>query len=160
MHSTLRPLDPALDYPGLASLLNQVQVEPVTVAILHEGDQRAARERIIQRQIVVTDDGQVIGYSLVVHEPWSQAGGFYLWVAVDTSWRKQGLGALLYADALRFAQGQEATVIESRVREDHAEGLRFAEQRGFTMDRHLFESVLDLSTFDEQRFAGVISVSC
>lgn len=42
------------------------------------------------------------------------------------------------------------------MREDCAEGLRFAEQRGFAVNRHLFESAIDLATFDESPFAGLV----
>lgn len=85
-----------------------------------------------------------------------QAGRFYLWVVVDPAWRQRGIGARLYDDALDFAISQGATLLDSDVREGHRESLHFAERRGFTIDRHMFESVIDLNTFDESRFEGLL----
>jgi RimJ/RimL family protein N-acetyltransferase len=42
------------------------------------------------------------------------------------------------------------------VRDDQPDWLRFAQNRGFTIRRHLFESTIDLSTFDERPFTGII----
>ncbi len=42
------------------------------------------------------------------------------------------------------------------MRDHNPAWLRFAQVRGFQIDRHIFESTLDLATFDESRFAGVI----
>jgi GNAT superfamily N-acetyltransferase len=84
-------------------------------------------------------------------------GEFYLWVTADAGWRGQGVGTALYDDLLRFVRMHSADLLFSETRETCAEGLAFAQQRGFVVDRHFFESVLDLHTFDERRFAGIIA---
>src|SRR5579871_6796932 len=70
--------------------------------------------------------------------------------------KRPGIGALLYQDALQFCQAQGATRLQGMLRDNCAPCLRFAEQRGFRIERHRFESTLDLATFDESRFAGHI----
>jgi GNAT superfamily N-acetyltransferase len=62
----------------------------------------------------------------------------------------------LYETALACAGDDGATLVTSEVREGDAPSSRFAETRGFQIDRHLFESQLDLQAFDEALFAGVV----
>jgi GNAT superfamily N-acetyltransferase len=75
---------------------------------------------------------------------------------VNPPHRNQGIGRVLYDDALRFAQDHGATVLLSSVNESHPEGLHFAERQGFTIERREFESTLDVQSFDERRFDSVI----
>jgi hypothetical protein len=42
------------------------------------------------------------------------------------------------------------------VHEDAPDALRFAQKRGFQMEFHAFESTIDLTTFDEKRFAPLL----
>ena len=152
----LRSVEPETDFLRVAELLNQVGSEPVTSAMLHESESRRPPGQIRRRMAVVNEDGVIVGYSVVRHAPHMQAGRFYLWVVVDPTWRNHGIGARLYDDALDFALSQGATLLDSDVREEHRESLRFAVSRGFTIDRHMFESVIDLKTFDESRFEGIV----
>jgi GNAT superfamily N-acetyltransferase len=86
-------------------------------------------------------------------------GRYSLSVVVDPAVRKRGIGTLLYGNALRWAQEQGTTSLESEVRDNCPACLRFAQQHGFAVDRHIFESVLDLSAFDAERFAGVVEAA-
>lgn len=148
----LRSVEPEADFLRVAELLNQVGSEPVTSAMLHESESRRPPGQIRRRIAAVDEAGFIAGYSVVRHAPHTQAGRFYLWVVVDPACRNRGFGARLYDDALDFALSQGATLLDSDVREGHPESLRFAKKRGFTIDRHMFESVIDLKTFDESRF--------
>jgi RimJ/RimL family protein N-acetyltransferase len=42
------------------------------------------------------------------------------------------------------------------VRDDQPGYLRFAQNRGFALRRHMFESTIDLAAFDENQFAGLV----
>jgi GNAT superfamily N-acetyltransferase len=74
---------------------------------------------------------------------------FWLHIAVDQTARGQGLGTRLYANVARFARERGATVFRAEARDALPEGLRFAERKGFVVERHIFESTLDLAAFDE-----------
>lgn len=144
------------DFARVAELKSATQPEPVTEANVLEWERRVLEGQIRRRMVAVAARGQVVGYSVVQHFRSMGEGRFYLWVTVDPQQRRSGIGGQLYANALDFALGHGATELESEVREDDAAGVRFARQRGWSVNRHMFESVLDLAAFDESRFAGLV----
>jgi ribosomal protein S18 acetylase RimI-like enzyme len=144
------------DFARVADLLSATQPEPVTEADLIEWERRKLAGQIRRRCVAGDATGQIAGYSIVQHTQSMGEGRFYLWVTVDPTRRCSGIGAQVYDDALAFALAQGATVLESEVREESSEGLRFAQQRDFAINRRLFESAIDLETFDESPFAGLL----
>src|SRR5205823_14174037 len=73
---------------------------------------------------------------------------------VDPPARRQGIGTALYAALAAFLQEQGAARVDARIRDDEPDSLRFAEERGFRMAHHAFESILELERFDPTPFAG------
>lgn len=157
MPVNLRPIAPATDFPRMAEILNTARPEPLTAQILHEWEAQAPADLVRQRTAAVDETGRIVGVGRAQREPWMKPGRFWLSVVVDPGQRRQGVGALLYDDALRFAREHGATGLEGEARDDCPECLRFAERRGFKVDRHLFESTLDLATFDAAPFAGIVA---
>lgn len=156
MDIKLRPVNPETDFPRLAEIINQFEPISVTAERLHEWEANRPEGQLRQRHAAVDQAGYVVGFGEAVHQPWEQAGRFWVEVAVDSALARQGIGTQLYADAWQFAQQQGVTKAKSAVRDNCAHCLRFAEQRGFVIDRHIFDSTLALDTFDEQPFAGTI----
>ena len=152
----IRPARPETDIAGIAAVVNAFESPPVPLEIVQEWFTQTAPGRITQRLVAVDTKDAVIGYSVVFHAPWSPDHHFYVWVGVDPTWRGQGIGTALYADALAFLQAQRATHLTSEVLDNEPISLDFAQRRGFTRDRHHFASVLDLSTFDETPYQSVI----
>lgn len=152
----LRPLDPALDFPRVADLFSQAEPEPTTVDELIERENAAPEGLIRQRLVAVDDAGVVVGYCASASWPWEVAGKFWITVLVDSAGRRKGLGSQLYAAALQFAREHDAVRLLTEVRDSLPEALALAERRGFCVDRHLFESALDLASFDERPFAGIV----
>ena len=150
----LRPLHPQTDFPRLAELRSAGEPEPITIEQIAEWETQAPEGQIRQRVVVLDAQGQIIGFNDAGRDPWMPPGLFDVEVMVDPAWRQQGIGTLLYQDALQFSQAQGAAQLRGQVRDDCAPGLRFAERQGFSVERHRFESTLDLATFDERRFAG------
>lgn len=144
------------DFARVAELISATQPEPVTEATVLEWDRRVLEEQVRRRTVAVAEPGQVVGYGVVQHSRSMAEGRFYLWVTVDPTWRRHGIGAQLYDNALDFSSRHGAVLLESEAREDNADGVRFARQRGFAVNRHIFESVIDLAAFDEIRFAGLV----
>jgi GNAT superfamily N-acetyltransferase len=159
MSIIVRTAIPEQDYSQLAPLLNSSSVwdaAPVTAATLHEWDAQMSKGQITRRSIAVTETGESVGYAEATYLPWKPVGHFWLWVMVHPTRRKQGIGKVLYEDALQFAQTNGATHLTSSVRDTEAEALHFAEQRNFNLERHQFQSTLALKSFDENHFAGII----
>ena len=152
----IREADPRTDYRRVAELLSLVETHPITEAMLHEWDARKSEGQIRRRSVATTPDGAIVAYSGVLHESWKPTGWFLVWVMVDPTMRRQGIGAQVYDDALQFASQHRAQVLESEVCDDDPAALHFAQQRGFEIERHVYHSILPLTDFDDRPFAGVI----
>jgi RimJ/RimL family protein N-acetyltransferase len=155
----IRQAEPAADFPRIAELLSSHEPEPVTAEQLWEWERRMSADRIRRRLVAVASDGAIVGYGYIDHETWMRPGRFELWALVDPARRGAGIGAALYDHAQQLAVAHGATSFGSEVRDDDPASLRFAERRGFRIDGHTFESILDLTAFDDQRFAGAIEVA-
>lgn len=152
----IRPANPETDFPRIAELLTQTEIESITAELVHEDENRQVAGKIRRRLVAVTDAQQIVGYAYTVHYPSQPTGLFHLVVAVEPGFRGLGAGAALYQEIAHFAQGQGATQLKAEVREHDPDSRRFAEARGFILDYYVFESALDLATFDESRFDGLI----
>jgi GNAT superfamily N-acetyltransferase len=152
----LQQLNTQTDFPRIAELYNTSNPEPITAEQLQEWEAQYPQGQILHRVVAVNKHGQIVGYNDAGRDPWMPSGLFDLIVRVDPDWRSQGVGTLLYQDALHFCQTQGATRLQGQVRDNCDACLGFAQRRGFQITRHAFESTLDVATFDENRFAGHI----
>ena len=153
---TFRPLNMETDAADMARLYSFTTVEPITEATardwwtLHKDEVRITT-------LALDKNNQAIGYWDVDRETWMKPGRFYSKVIVAPDVRNHGLGTQMYEDALRAARNHGATHLESSVREDDPASVRFAEQRGFKIEYHTFESTLDLEAFDDHRFDDLLA---
>jgi GNAT superfamily N-acetyltransferase len=154
----IRPANPECDYPRIVALFNMDEPEPYTVDQLKHWlrDEPGRMYRIMVAANEAAGD-DVIGYSEVVRQKWDAPGQFAIWIGVYPQWRGQGIGSALYAEAEAFALAQGAANLKTDTRENDAAALRFLTKRGFAIDRHLFESTLDLEGFDEAPFSACIA---
>ncbi len=152
----IRAAIPGKDFAQLAPILTELGSEPVDEATLHEWEQNMPPGRIRRRAVAVTGSGQVIGYGVTNHNAWQEDSRFFIWIGVPTEYQGQGLGGRLYDDALQFALDKGAALLDSEVRDSEPHSLRFAEKRGYQIDRHVFESVIELKGFDERPYDGLI----
>lgn len=155
MPLTLRELTPA-DDPRRADLLNLAAAEPVTAADLADWRRAEDPRRITYRVGAEDKTGWIAGYAHVLRDPWLEAGSFWTHVAVDPTARRRGVGTMLFEAVRDFARAHGATRYHAEARDSLPEALVFAERCGFAVERHIFESTLDLAAFDEARFAGAI----
>lgn len=155
----LQPLNPHRDFPSIAALRNTVDPEPITAEQLQEWEEKIPQGQIRHRMVAVDDHGHLLGFNDTGWDPWMAPGLFDIRVLVGPTWRRQGIGTLLYEDALQFSRTQGATLFQARVREQEHDSFHFAQHRGFVVQRHVFESRLDLTTFDEHRFVGALEAA-
>jgi GNAT superfamily N-acetyltransferase len=145
---TLRP-ERDEDYARVAGLLSIGYAEPVDAEQVREWREHEPEGRIGYHVVAEDAAGNVTGCAHALHDTWNVPGLFWLHVAVDQTARGQGFGTRLYADVARFAREHGATAFRAEARDALPEGLRFAERQGFAVERHIFESTLDLTAFDE-----------
>ena len=147
------------DLHGIARVCKACEPSPNPVSIdqVRSWFQYNPPERISLRLVAVDENETVAGYSVIVHDVWTPAQHFYVWLGVDPADRCQGTGSALWEASLDFLQGQGATRLASEVLDHDPVGLAFAKRRGFSIDRHLFDSSLDLAVFDESPFLPAIT---
>lgn len=153
--ATFRPMNIGTDAAEMARLYSYTVVEPITPETAREW--WTLREGEIRVTVLAENEHGAIGYWDVGRETWMKPGRFYLRVVVMPEARGRGLGTQMYEAALRTACEHGATHIESRVYETDSASLKFAEARGFTIVHHNFTSTLDLTSFDEHLFDGLMT---
>lgn len=151
----IREANPQGDYDAAARLISQYQNQAITGDDIREWDERRMEGMIRRRTVAVTETGQIVGCSTMMHESWDPAGKFYVWLCTDAAATGQGIGSQLYDDALTFCGAHGATQLTSQVNDNDPISQAFAQRRGFHQDRHIFESVIQLTEFDETPFAHI-----
>lgn len=138
----MRPFAPETDAAALAALVTATGPEPLSEADIRAWLAGANPQTVFSA--VIADDG--LAYADVYRQPWHPEGEYAGRVLVAPSRRGQGLGTELFGHVVDFASGHGGTLLTGRVRENDADGRRFAERHGFTVRQHKFESIVDLST--------------
>lgn len=166
----IRPVRVPDDYSRMAELFTFDQPEPVTEEHLAEEDSRIpeppAQARYDEQgklishcrsRLMITDEKDyAAGYAQIWRAPWSPPGWMIGYVLVDAAYRGEGLGQRLLEAIEGIAREKKAEWIYSEVRDHYADSIAWLKRRGYEIERHAFESTLDLSTFDESRFAGAV----
>ncbi|MFI5272792.1 MAG: GNAT family N-acetyltransferase [Ktedonobacterales bacterium] len=144
----LSPVNPATDYPRLAELLRATDPEPVALRRLRQWRSGAAGR--IHLQVAAYDGGgRIVGFAEVIHEPaTAEPGYFQLNVTVDPARQRQGIGEMLYDDALEFAREQGARALVTEVSDMAPESVRFARQRGFHLEAHICDAAASDGPFE------------
>jgi GNAT superfamily N-acetyltransferase len=145
----LYPVNPATDLPRLTELLRDATSETVALRRLREWHAGSPSGRIHLQVAAVESGGRIVGFAEVWRDPGMPAGRFQLDVVVDPARRGQGIGGMLYDDAVEFAWEQGATSIAAEARDDSCAGIGFAERRGFSIVRHIPAPSADDDPFED-----------
>jgi GNAT superfamily N-acetyltransferase len=156
MHINIRNSDLSTDLAALAAITSWADRSPTTSEDMRRWLEHMPPGRIVCRLVSVNNQDAVNGYALAVHEVFSPDGYFYVWAGVNEDARGKGFGKALRDALWSFLRQQQASRLVSDAWDDDPRSLAFAERNGFSIDRHLFKSSLDLSAFDEAPFVGVI----
>lgn len=153
---TFRPLNLETDAADMARIYSSTVAEPITTTTVRDWwTLRTDEFRVTM--LAFDDTGKAVGYWDVDHESWMKSGHFWFKVVVAPEVRGQNLGSQMYEDALRLVREQGATRLESTIRDDDPVAKHFVDKRGFEIFSHLFESTLELETFDEHRFDDLMA---
>jgi GNAT superfamily N-acetyltransferase len=164
MSIALRPLRLPEDYAELAELLNTYWSEPTTAERLEEDDAKlyevghtyiddngllAGYDRA--RQVAVTEQGVIVGFVWAWRAPWTEPGHLNNTLIVAKQHRNQGVGQLLLRHVTNWGIQLGASLLVMEIWDDSPESLQFAQRRGFIVERHSFQSVLDMEKVDLER---------
>ena len=140
----MRPFDSAADAWRLAELMTATGPEPVSEADVRAWMAGESPQTVFDA--VIAEHGGA--YAEAYRQPWHTPGEFTGRILVAPQRRRHGLGAALLDHITDFAVRHGATALAGRVREDDADGRRFADRHGFRVRRHTFESIVDTSSLD------------
>ncbi|HEU5346116.1 MAG TPA: GNAT family N-acetyltransferase [Ktedonobacterales bacterium] len=154
----IRDSTPA-DAQIVTDIINRDQPEPLGVEQVRERLNAPRTAGAEWRMVAETDDGQVVGYGHALRDDWMEPGLFWTNIAVAHAARRQGIGSLIHDALLGWLRERHATSLRADVYEHLPESLRFAERHGYQIERHIFESTLDLSAFDERPLLGALGAA-
>jgi GNAT superfamily N-acetyltransferase len=109
--------------------------------------------------VAEADDGQVVGYGHALRDDWAEPGLFWTNIAVAHAARRHGIGSLIHNTLRGWLRDRDATTLLAAVYEHVPQGVRFAERQGYQNERFIFESTLDLTTFDERPLLGALDTT-
>ena len=155
MKYQIRPVDLAQDVAAVSALFGYVEPEPPNAEELARSWSKVPEGGIRHRLAAVDAAGTIFGYAVAGHDPWDKEGRWFGRLVVAPDYRRHGVASGLFAGTVgRLGEG--ARVFQGEVRENDEDGQVWALHRGFRIDRHIFESVLELPAFDEAPLAGVV----
>jgi GNAT superfamily N-acetyltransferase len=143
---------PEKDFPRIVHMINDLEPGSVDLAMLMKAQDEPVPGRLVRRMVARDDNGVAVGYSGISRETWYAPNEYYLWVTAMIGKRGAGMGAALYDEAVGFVRSLGGTTLMSEVRDNDPVSLGFATRRGLAIDRHTFESELDIGSFDEAPF--------
>jgi mycothiol synthase len=149
----IRPATPD-DYLEIADLINSnASPIPATAATLRESDARRPDYCKMERW-VAEGEHCLVGfgfYEQIAHM--YDPSGVHARVLVHPEHRERGIGGTLYSTLEDSIAAQGIQTIRTVVQEDSPSALAFSHHRGFQEEQRVFESALDLTTFDPAAFA-------
>jgi len=153
---TCRVADPkTADYDRIADLLNTAEGRSINADALRSWDANQTRDDIHRRYVASLGE-QVIGYGVIYNDAIDTSTQFLVWLTIDAAHRQQGYGSQFYAFLEPQAVEHGATGFGTECMDNDPTSLKFAEQRGYTIKRHWFQSKLDLTTFDAAPLLPII----
>jgi len=152
----IQPIDTAVHFGVVAALLNTVETEPNTAESLAEWYNKQLADGILFH-VAVDPGGNVLGFNGLYHTNTNldRYYGMYLIVAGE-SWG-HGLGSLLYEHLLVQAAGLGVRTLRTRVRDNSDHSIQFATQRGFEQKYHSIEMMLDLTSWNDQKYEPLLT---
>jgi GNAT superfamily N-acetyltransferase len=156
----VRRMDRTEDYTAVAPLLNLVWSEPTTAARLKQDEDSIPPGQLHYdddgklmgwdrpKWIAEDDQGKTVAYAIAWRAPWTEPGALICTLVVNPANRGSGVGRAVYDAMHGWAAEVKASRLITYIKETDAGSLGFAERRGCAKERHTFESVLDLASFD------------
>jgi ribosomal protein S18 acetylase RimI-like enzyme len=108
------------------------------------------------RRAVLECEGKIVGVSRSIIPPGIyHPQKFLMSIAVLPEFQRRGFGSLLYEDVLSAIGQYDPLVMRCHCCEDSANSIAFLEHHGFTEEHRMWESTLDVGTFDFSLYEGV-----
>ncbi|WP_066296242.1 GNAT family N-acetyltransferase [Bacillus sp. FJAT-29937] len=157
------------DYVQIAKLFNIIEPGSATAQSIEEEDQQMPATSNLKlnengllvgfgrtRVVAEGEKGHIIGYGASYRAPWADPGQLGSIFCVHPDFREQGVGEMILSHIENWANEHQASVLSSIVMDWIDVSLPFVQKRGFSLDAHVFELVLDLNQFDSTKYVDLI----
>ena len=151
----LIPAETDRHFAAIAELMNTQETEPNSAATLREWYDKHLEDGI-WFSVAICEDGEVPGFSGIYLASLTRERYYHTYLIVGETWRRHGLGSKLYEDLFSKVVSLGAKTLGARVRDTSEAGLRFAEQRGFSVMKHSIEMQFDLKSWDARHYEPII----
>lgn len=138
----IRDFDPMNDYPIITSLLNSFYHDPRSIESVKEADSHLPQGSVNIRKMIETD-GETVGMLRV-----TRLGNVdFLWfsIIVFPEYRRKGIGTQLYKEGEKWVEEIGAKHLYCQIFDHMPDSVSFARNRGFAIDRHIFDSKLTIT---------------
>lgn len=154
----IHPVRLETDIPTVTRIYNACEPGyPTTEEEIRRWMELRSPQRIALHLVAADEQDAVVAVANCIHAAEAPHRHFYAWLGVEPGDRCRGVGSALWEVLLRFLREQNASEIASEVLDNDPTSLTFAEKRGFSIQRHRFRSILDLTRFDETPFLPTIT---
>jgi RimJ/RimL family protein N-acetyltransferase len=151
----IQPIDQAAHFAAIATLMNTVDTEPNTAESLAEWyNKQSENER--KFEVAVDPLASVLGFYGIYRANTNQDSYYGMYLVVAEKLWGQGLGSLLFTRLVPQATMWGVRTLKTRVRDNCAPAIRFANRCGFVQKYHSIEMLLDLTAWDDQILEPVI----
>jgi GNAT superfamily N-acetyltransferase len=150
----IRRADRDADCEGISLIFDSLESEPVTPAEVGKWFDHRPPGKVTARMVAVDGEDRVVGYAVVDHDAWRPVGDFFAWIGVLPEWQRRGVGSALSIEVEACLASLSPAVVRSDIREANQGALEFAMSRGFSVQKRICESVLDIEGFDDALLAG------
>jgi len=173
MDFKIRLLDLPKDYTSIANLINlfnkELRRDLISATDLQEEDKRIPSKDntllnesnlltgFCRNRIVAIDDNQkIIGYASAWRAPWTEPGVICSTLIVSPENRNKRVGKELLNHLECWGREMKADFLISEVPDHLTDSVSFIEMNGYKKERHVWQSTLDLSTFDEKINGSIV----
>lgn len=169
LNATLRDMRIPDDYEQIAELMNMIEPGSATAQSLKDEDSQMPAESNLKlnedgllagfgrtRIIAENEEGRIIGYGACFRAPWVDPGNVGSIFCVHPDFRGQGVGGRILSHIENWANEHQASVLSSIVMDWIDASLPFVQNRGFSVDAHVFDLVLDANRFDPAAYADSV----
>jgi len=144
------------DYPSVVEIQNVLEPDdPIAVDELRYHDEHRDPKCKNQRWVAELD-GRVVAYC-----QYDQSPGMYhprkfsIHIGVHPEWQRKGIGSELYDHVIVALQQFDPISVRANAQEDKKRALEFLGRRGFREQNRMWESRLDVASFDPSPYAGL-----
>jgi mycothiol synthase len=145
------------DYRSLIDIHNALYPDELDLPELLKHTDNARDQNYMLERVVAEADGQAVGTASFGESMWTPVPHkFWFYIQVHPDHQRQGVGSSIYEHIVAVLAEKGPRILDSWLREDKPDAVRFLESRGYVRVLRGQNSRITLSEFDAGRFADVV----